>query len=405
MAETECAVFVLDPGSRVLANAAVYRDMPTPADRLRALARALAASPGFHGNSESVLVVRTAEPMRLALIGRFSPSERTRIEALPGIIEKGLRRLRYVSYDDAERAARALAMQLADKLGKEALSRSRFVALPRGGLFVLGMLSYLLELRADQVGDLSDLESDSGSPDVPLVLVDDCALSGLRFSEALERTVAPAVVFAHLFSHPELRDEIERRERRVVGCFAGENLTDMADELLDEDRDTWEARWRSLSGGRSYWIGLPEHVCFPWNEPDITIWNTESGEEEAPWRVVPPEYCLKNMPVAPGSFRLQEQGAFEGPIRPAEATLFARLEEEVLAADVETGRAYSFPGIAGEMWTGLVADGSSEKGVVDRLVGEYDVEPAQVEADVDSLVERAIGLGLLTRVDDAHAGA
>jgi len=76
------------------------------------------------------------------------------------------------------------------------------------------------------------------------------------------------------------------------------------------------------------------------------------------------------------------------------------LVEEVLAADVGTGRAYSFPGIAGEIWMALVAGGSPES-VVDRLATEYDVEPARLRTDVDSLVERAVGLGLLRRVDDA----
>ncbi len=396
---TEEAVFVLDPGTDALAEAPVYRDMATPAERLRALGRALTASPRFREMNEAVLVVRTEEPMRLALLGRFSSAEAARVQVLPAILEKGLRRFRYVSYEDAERAARALAGQLLDSLGTETLSRCRFVALPRGGLFVLGMLAYLLDLRADQVGD--DGESGLGEvpDDAPLVLVDDCALSGLRFSETLEGIGAPAVVFAHLYSHPRLRERIDQREPRVVGCFAGEDLLDMADELLDEDRGTWEERWRERSGGRAYWFGLPEHVCFPWNEPDITIWNTETEAEEAPWRVVPPEFCLKNRPVAEGSARLQEQRASQGAVRPAESTLFARFEEEVLAADVGTGRAYSFPGIAGEIWMALVAGGSPES-VVDRLATEYDVEPARLRTDVDSLVERTIGLGLLKRVDD-----
>ena len=282
----------------------------------------------------------------------------------------------------------------------ETLSRCQFVALPRGGLFVLGMLAYLLDLRADQVGDAGTAEFADASDDTPLVLVDDCALSGLRFAETLERVDPPSVVFAHLFSHPRLRAAIQERERRVVGCFAGEDLLDLGDELLYEDRAKWEERWHARSDGRAYWIGLPEHVCFPWNEPDIAIWNAESEVEEAPWRIVPPEYCLKNRPVAPGSVRLQEQRACEGSIRAGEATLFARFEEEVLAADVKTGCAYSFSGIAGEIWTALV-DGASPRSVVDDLAAEYDVEPGRLQADVDSLVERAVELGLLKRVDDA----
>jgi hypothetical protein len=397
---TREAVFVLDPGADVLAQAPVYRDMQTRAERLLALGRALTASPGFREMQHTVLVVRTEEPMRLALLGRFTEVEANRVEALPAILEKGLRRFRYVSYGDAERATRLLAGQLMDHLGPETLSRCQFVALPRGGLFVLGMLAYLLDLRADQVGGAGTAELADASEDTPLVLVDDCTLSGLRFAEALERVDSPAVVFAHLFSHPQLREAIQGREPRVVGCFAGQDLLDFGEELLNEDRAKWEERWHERSEGRAYWIGLPEHVCFPWNEPDITIWNAESAVEEAPWRLVPPEFCLKNRPVSPGSVRLQEQRICEGSIRAAESTLFARFEEEVLAADVESGCAYSFPGIAGEIWTALV-DGSSPRRVVDALVAEYEVEPGQLEADVDDLLERAVELGLLERVDDA----
>lgn len=397
---TDGTVFVLNPGEKLLAEAPIFRDLPTSADRLRALGTALAASPGFRGFDQAVLVVRTEEPRRLALIGRFSSAEAARIQFLSGILEQGLRRLRYVSYGEAERVARALADQLLDHLGPEMLSRCQFAALPRGGLFVLGMLAYLLDLRADQVSGSSTSAVAGPSDSAPLVLVDDCALSGLRFAETLDRVDARSVVFAHLFSHPRLRDAIREREGSVVGCHAGADLADLGDELLEEDRAAWEARWKERSDGRAYWIGLPEHVCFPWNEPDIAIWNEESGAEEAPWRIVPPEFCLKNIPVVDGSIRLQEQGAFEGSIRPGEGTVFARLEEEVLVADTETGRAYSFPGIAGEIWMGLVA-GENPDGIVDRLAAEYEVEPAPVRSDIGALLKEALGLGLLTRVDDA----
>ena len=266
----EAAVFALTPETDVLDLAPVYRDMPKPADRLRALGRALAASPRFKEMSQAVLVVRTEEPMRLALLGRFSSAEIVRAEALPSILDKGLRRLRYVSYGDAEDAARSLAGQLMDGLGAETLARCRFVGLPRGGLIVMGMLAYLLDLRAEQIGDSGRSVNGMTDNTAPLVVVDDCALSGLRFAETLEQTVAPSVVFAHLFSHPSLRESIWEHEPRVSGCYAGQDLRDLADELLDEDRAVWEERWHRRSDGRAYWFGLPEHVCFPWNEPDIT---------------------------------------------------------------------------------------------------------------------------------------
>jgi len=396
----EAAVFALTPETDVLARAPVYRDMPRPADRLRALGRALAASPSFREMSQAVLVVRTEEPQRLALLGRLSSAEMVRAEALPSILDRGLRRLRYVSYGDAEAAARSLAGQLVDGLGAETLARCSFVGLPRGGLIVMGMLAYLLDLRAEQISGSDRSIGGMSDKAAPLVVVDDCALSGFRFAEVLEQTVASSVVFAHLFSHPDLRKSIREREQRVSGCYAGEDLLDLADEILDEDRMAWEERWHRRSDGRAYWFGLPEHVCFPWNEPDITIWNAETGREEAPWRMVPPDFCLKNRPVSSHSLRLQEQPVCEGPIRPTAGTVFARLDDGVVAADVENGQAFSFQGIAGKIWMALVA-GAGPESVVDQLVTVYDVEHTRLRSDVDSLVRRAVDLGLLERVGDA----
>jgi hypothetical protein len=39
--------------------------------------------------------------------------------------------------------------------------------------------------------------------------------------------------------------------------------------------------------------------------------------------------------------------------------------------------------------------------VVDQLATVYEVEPTLLRSDVDSLVRRAVGLGLLERVGDA----
>lgn len=412
MTETgDGSVYVLDPGAEVLAAAPLYRDLPTPGARLRALARALAASPGFGGMGEAVVVARTVAPLRLGLVGRLSEAERSRVEALPGILENGLRRLRYVTYDEAEQVTRRLAERLVSEIGRSELERCRFAALPRGGLFVLGMLAYVLELRAEQVEGLAgvDGQDTDGAPDAgPLVLVDDCALSGLRFLETLQGIAASEVVFAHLFSHPALRSALER-EARVRACVAGDDLTDMADSLLGEEREAWSARWRARTGEKARWIGLPEHVCFPWNEPDITVWNRTSGAEEAPWRVVPPEYCLKNRPlgVHGPATRVQEQGRAPGPLQPGDSTLVAVLDDAdggVLAADWETGSACLFSGIAADAWQALLSEGSTD-GAVQRLQGAWDVDSDRLRADVRSVLERALDLGLMKREVPGEAGS
>ncbi|MFO7586874.1 MAG: PqqD family protein [Gemmatimonadota bacterium] len=398
----ECRVFVLDPDPGVLAAAPIYREMETAADRVLALARAVESSPGFRTFHDAVLVARLEEPLRLAVLGRFTPAEQARLGFLVEVVRASLGRLRYVTWADAERAASVLAGRLADRLGAAAIAGGRFQAIPRGGIFVLGMLAYLLDLRPEQLGPRGpSAAAEPRNGEGPLVLVDDCALTGLRFRAALESAGPGPVVFAHLASHPALRSEIERREPRVSACVAAEDLEDL---LPPGTRLAWERRWRERSDPGVYWLGLTDHVCFPWNEPDVSVWNDTSGTEEAPWRVVPPEFCLKNRAGGDAGSRLQVQAESRGPVGLAAGALLARLSDRIVVADCVSGNAYGFEAVAAEILDGLVG-GASPREVAERLASEYEIEVGRAREDVEALIAEATGLGLLTRRDAGAGGA
>ena len=104
-------------------------------------------------------------------------------------------------------------------LGDE-LQSSRFVAIPRGGMIVLGMLSYCMGLTHEQL-QLSGARKNSLT-----VVVDDCCLSGARFSKFIESLDSSRVVFAHLFSQPKVRYSILGNETRVEACLAAQNLAE-----------------------------------------------------------------------------------------------------------------------------------------------------------------------------------
>ena len=61
------------------------------------------------------------------------------------------------------------------------------------------------------------------------------------------------------------------------------------------------------------------------------------------------------------------------------------IDDEVVIVDLEKGYYYSLRGVGAEVWTGLV-DGMSEDEIVQGLVTSYDVERAEVEKTVSSLV-------------------
>jgi hypothetical protein len=366
-----------------------HADLGGPQARLLALAHALCSTPLSAEMPEAALVVRHGDRPLFGVIGCFDDAAAARVEALARQLPHALSRLRYVGYEQAERDGEQLAARLIERFGREHLSRARFVAIPRGGLIVLGMLSYLLDLRPDQL-------EDSGSSDAPLVVVDDCALSGARFRDFLRRCGGGRVIFGHLYSHPELRAAIEAREPSVRACVAARDLTDHAPKRLGDGYETWQRSWQERSDGRGYWVGQPDHVCFAWSEPDITFWNAVTHREEVAWRVTPPSLCLKNR-REPGSerrFSVQVQPEGKGPLRPPASVIFGELEGRIVVGNVETGASVSLADTAADLWRAVVEHG--EPAAAARALSEiYATDEAALRADLDRLIERWLALGLL----------
>ncbi len=113
---------------------------------MHSLARTLAASPLWRDLPGAVLIVRPPPQAALGVAGSFEPGQEKLLRALGSQVAAALSSLRYVSYSRVEEDCWLLADRLVERLGREELSRYRFVALPRGGYVVLGMLSYALEV-------------------------------------------------------------------------------------------------------------------------------------------------------------------------------------------------------------------------------------------------------------------
>lgn len=333
----------------------------------------------------------------LAALGRFDEDEVARLEAFSRHLQSALGRLRYVDYAQAERDCAALAERLVGRFGRDALRAFRFVGLPRGGLLVLGMLSYVLDLDHDRLeGPLPD--------DAPLVVVDDCALTGSRFHRFLQQHPERDVVFAPLYAHPDLRRAIEREAPNVIACVSARDLHDHAPDALGDAYEAWQRRWEARDTGPRYWIGQPDHVCFPWNEPDIGVWNPATQQVEPGPRVVPPDRCLKNRhrtreaePPVP----VQVQPEAAGPIRPHPAVLFGTLDDSTIVANPGADVCVELDGTAAAMWHALVAHGAVA-GALDALRATYDVDADRLRADLEGFIEALVARDLLSIPDAAH---
>ena len=231
--------------------------------------------------------------------------------------------------------------------------------------------------------------------------MDDCAFSGVRFGEFLARCESRSVVFAHLYSHPDLRTTIEAREPRVEACVGARDLRDHAPEREGAGYLAWRAEWLArLDGEPGYWIGKPDHLCFPWNEPDFSIWNPVTERLEHGWRVVPPELCLKNRTnTRPIPVQVQPQGP--GPLRPSEHVLFGEFEGEIVVGNTETEASFTLAGVTADMWRTIVSHGNLDAAVT-SLAGKYDVDVDTLRADLLEFSEQLLALDLL---EDGGAAA
>lgn len=351
------------------------------------LAAALAANCPWPGPPRAALVLRDAPPL-LAAVGTFDEAQVRDLEALREQLERTLPRLRYLEYPQVERACERLAAELRRRLGPR-LPEFRASALPRGGLIVLGMLAYALGLEAEQLAPPTD-------PAAPLLLVDDCALSGARLRAAIAAQPQREVAVALLAATPELCAAVEA-EPRVSACVSAVALRDHAPADHGDAYPAWRERWRQRSGARTYWLGRPDPVCFPWNEPDATFWHPERGAEARAWRLLPPERCLKNRHADGAPLPLLRQRPGAGPLRAGAGVIHADLGDRVVAGSGEDGRAFELTDTAADTWRALLAHGSVAAAAA-ALQAEYRTDE-DLAGRVRAFAEQLRAAGLLERPD------
>jgi Coenzyme PQQ synthesis protein D (PqqD) len=365
-----------------------------PTEELSHLAQAIASSPIWAEMPENILIARYNPQPALAVLGRFDQPSKVRIATELRNLNLNINRLRYVSYRQAERDCERLAKQLVDRFGDE-LKEFHFTGIPRGGLIVLGMLAYALGLSADQLQPPS-------SPDVPWVVVDDCVFTGSRLSHFLQSHSHQAVIFAHLYSHPDLRQAIASREPRVQACLSAQDIHDYAPFDLGENYPDWQAHCLAQLDGIRYWVGKTDNICFSWNEPDRFVWNPVTEKIEGCWLLIPPEICLKNrLKAAAQAPIIQVQPESKGLIQPGLQVIFGEYEGQIVVGNLATQESFCLTGVAADIWQAIIEHGDVEQ-VVMSLLSSYDVEEATLRCDVETFIDELYIQGLLIKCVDAE---
>lgn len=370
-----------------------------PSEALSALMVGIRANPLWGAMPGAQLAGRVDPTVMLAAFGHFDEFQLDRLSELATHLREVLTCHRYIDYASAERATEQLAHQLLTQLGQERLSGARFAAIPRGGWIVLGMLSYFLDLRPEQL-----IAIDAATLPVEnelLIVVDDCALSGVRFQQVLNQLDHPRVVFCPLFAVPDLCRNIEREESRVERCFNAEDLSDIGHERYGDDYPVWRAKRKRLLAGHGYWIGITEYVAFAWCEPQTRYWNEHCQRFEAGWNLLPPTLSIKRRVAAKALGREQVEVGDQtsglqcngpGPLLAVDRLLWVYREGLVALALVPADGSTTTPcfcleGVAADMWRYLVECGELEAAHA-RLVDQYDVDPDRLFADMQGILQQ-----------------
>ncbi len=351
---------------------------------LVALARAISVSEGWRAAArDAVIVVRLRPTPQLAVLGSFDEAGEAWLTGQARVLNAACRSVRRLDYRQIEEDVERLAARLLDRFGRAEMGRARVVAIPRGGFIVLGLLATALGLEHGQLAPPDSCRQ-------PLIIVDDCALSGMRFRDVLGQYEGyEQVVFAHLYSRPELRAAIERDEPRVVACLSA------ADLRLQQDTGAGSRRMDSGVGGSPYWLGKTEALCLPWNEPDRLMWNAYHRRSEAAWRIVPPELCFKNR-TGPGirPIPVQVLPDGKGPITLGSDVIAGDLGGRTVLYRLESGESAALDPVAASMWQAILQHGELEQAVTE-LDQEFAVAQGDLRRDLTELTEELIARGFL----------
>jgi hypothetical protein len=354
--------------------------LSTVEQSLQHVAEAIALHPLWKALPQSLCIVRAEPTPVLAILGTFSAKALGQLSLQGPFLNQACQRLRYVTYGDAMLACEQLAEQLQNAFGSKSLHEFQFYGVPRGGLIVLGMLSYILGLRAEQLNP-------AALSDAPLVVVDDCALSGSRFYRVLQQYPQQSLILATLYSHEALREAITSREPKVIQCLSGQELYDHGPETMGADYPTWQTQNQARLAGHRYWLGLPDYLCFPWNEPDHLLWNPSTATLEQSWHILPPRFCLKNRPSSGVPLPIQVQPSVQGWLQPTEHVVFGELNGQVLIGHLPTGETFGLSGKAAAFWRVILrADGVD--GAIAELSSQY--ADATLRSDLTTLVAQLI---------------
>lgn len=88
-----------------------------------------------------------------------------------------------------------------------------------------------------------------------------------------------------------------------------------------------------------------------------------------------------------GSVKVGESGSYKGgPLKLSEHAHYVRMDDQVIVADMQSGRYLGLDGVGARVWD-LIGEGATRGAIVESLSAEYEVGHDVLERDVTGLLQ------------------
>ena len=354
------------------------------AHSLNELIVAIAKNEFWHIDEQSFIVCRACtDGAYIAVCTTESSQDHlSEINSQLQSLDTSLQQIQYLDSTQCLDLTKSLAKIIKQTVPENILKNSQVVAIPRGGLFIQAMLSYFLPLEHHQ---LQYTENDVDTS--PLIIVDDCAISGLRLAQQLKKFPNREIYFFTIASPRELRDSVNSKESRIL---------DFKSVLDVKSYSTLDLNHAS----QCYWRGQCDTIIFPWSETQRSYRFNGQLSNVPLWKVAPNKLCL--------SAREKKQRIRTTEIKENPSSVMSTPDDVLYHTDqgltrilnVSTMKHYSLDSIGSTIWQSLLKNADLDN-VLAELSSIYGVSKTKLNSDVQLLTQKLFNDGLINEFNHA----
>lgn len=354
------------------------------AHSLNELIVAIAKNGFWHIDEQSFIVCRACtDGAYIAICTTESSQDHlSEINSQLQSLDTSLQQIQYLDSTQCLDLTKSLAKIIKQTVPENILKNSQVVAIPRGGLFIQAMLSYFLPLKHHQ---LQYTENDVDTS--PLIIVDDCAISGLRLAQQLEKFPNRDIYFFTIASPEKLRDSVKLKEARVLDFKSVVNI---------KSYSTLKAQ----NTQQRYWLGQCDAVIFPWSETQRSHFSNGKLSNRPLWKIAPDKLCMstkaKKQAIKATEVKENQSAVLSTP----DNILHFTDQGITKILDASTMKHYSLDAIGSDIWQSLLSNSNLDHALAE-LSATYKVSKTRLNNDMQLLTQKLIDAGLINELKHA----